>query len=163
MLINATACYLHHQGKTLFLHRKRGKEDIHNDKYVPAGGHTERGERGIDCIIREFRQETGLTLINPRLRAIVTFYNKERKIGDKKDPDDWCVEFYEASQFKGKLRAEKGKKAKPVWINDHEIFRLPMHQGDRELIELMRRTGVYEVLARYKGEELIQFDYRQVA
>ena len=38
--------------------------------YAPPGGKFESGESPLDCIIREFYEETGLTLINPRLQGM---------------------------------------------------------------------------------------------
>lgn len=80
-MINATLCYLREGGKTLFLYRNKGEKDIHNGLYVAPGGKTEPGERGIDCIMREFLEETGLTLKDPRLRQVITFHNKGRVMG----------------------------------------------------------------------------------
>ncbi len=36
--------------------------------YAPPGGKFETGETPLDCIMREFYEETGLRLINPRLQ-----------------------------------------------------------------------------------------------
>ena len=96
---NATLCYLKVNDKILFLCRNRIASDIHSGLYVTPGGQTEKGERGIDCVLREFEQETGLKLVNPRLKAIVTFYNEGRVMGDKLSPEDWCVEVYTACEF----------------------------------------------------------------
>ena len=37
--------------------------------YAPPGGKFETGESPLDCIIREYYEETGLTLINPDFKA----------------------------------------------------------------------------------------------
>ena len=38
--------------------------------YAPPGGKFESDESPLDCVIREFYEETGLTLINPKLQGI---------------------------------------------------------------------------------------------
>ena len=157
-----TACYLRSEGKTLFLYRNAGNADIHNAKYVPPGGKTNRGEKGIDCDVREFKEETGLTLLNPKLRIIATFYNQGRIMGGKENPEDWQVEVYEASEYSGILMPEHQKNAEPLWVQDSDLSRIPMHEGDRKLMELLKEEGVYEALFQYEIEKLIRFEHVRV-
>jgi 8-oxo-dGTP diphosphatase len=160
-MINGTMCFLRKGLQTLFIHRTKGEGDIHHGWHVPPGGHTEPGERGADCISREFKEETGLELINPRLRVIATFYNQGRILGGKENPEDWNVEVYEANAFTGSLR-EEHTKAKPIWINDSELACLKMYPGDKKIYSLMQREGVYEAVLQYSGEDLVRFDYKRV-
>lgn len=132
---------------------------------MPPGGKIKEGESGIDCVIREFREETGLVLKNPKLRAIVTFYNKDRVLGDKKDSEDWLVEVYEANSYTGELKGES-LKARPMWINDSDFKNREMHEGDRRLIDFLyyeEKEGVFEVLVKYNGIRLEKFEQRRVA
>ena len=160
-MMNATMCFLRNNDRTLLLYRNKGEGDIHHNYYVPPGGRTERGERGIDCIIREFKEETGLTLINPRLRVIATFYNQGRILGGKENPEDWCVEVYEAREFKGEL-IEEHPEAKPNWISDSNLANVRMYQGDRRILELISQEGVFEVVTQYDKEELVRFESQRV-
>lgn len=150
-------CFLRNNDSTLFLYREGGDGDIHHGWYVPPGGRNERGERGIDCIVREFKEETCLLLINPQLRVIATFYNQGRILGGKENPEDWQVEVYYAREFSGKLREEHSK-AKPVWIKDSDLEKIRIYPGDRKILELLNHEGVFEVLTQYSGEELVRFD-----
>jgi|SRR3989344_1427377 len=164
-MINATICFLRDGDLTLLLDRIPGKGDLHHGFYVPPGGKTKEGERGIDCILREFEEETGLTLIEPRLRAIVTFYNKDRVLGDKKDPEDWLVEVYEAKEYTGELKGESPK-ARPMWINESDFKDKEMHEGDRRLIKFLydeEKEGVFEVLVKYNGTRVERFESVRVA
>ena len=90
-MIHGTLGYLKVDGKTLFLHRHGGEDDTHNGFYVTPGGHTEPGERGLDCIRREFLEETGLTIEDPKLKIITLFDNRNRVLGGRKDHNDWFV------------------------------------------------------------------------
>ena len=161
-MLNATMCFLRCKGETLFLYRNRGEGDIHNGLYVPPGGQTERGERGIDCINREFHEETGLYLLNPKLKMIVTFYNKGRILGGKENPEDWCVEVYTAKDFTGTLK-EEHPKAKPIWVPDSDLGKIKMHPGDRKILELLDHEGVLEAIVQYDKEDLTRFETRKVA
>ena len=160
-MINGTMCFLRSKGKTLFLYRNSGKNDMHNGFYVLPGGHIERGEKSIDGIIREFEEETGLTPVSPKLRIIATFYNKGRILGGKKDPEDWRVDTYEANYFKGKLKCEKPDD-KLVWVKDSKIEKINMYEGDRELFSLLKEPGVFEAILQYDKQKLIRFDYSRV-
>ena len=169
ILINGTACFLRKgerkkDRKVLLLKRNRGRNDIHRGFYVPPSGHVERGERSLDNIIREFKEETGLRIIVPRLKVIATFYNKGRTINNK-EVDDWRIDFYEANLFRGYLKTEN-KKDKLVWVPESEILtpnsKIKMHEGDRKIFNLLRDNGVYEVLLQYDKEKLIKFNYQKV-
>jgi ADP-ribose pyrophosphatase YjhB (NUDIX family) len=160
-VIYATVCYLRNVGKTLFLDRQGGSGDIHDKKSVPPGGKNEPGERSIDCIKREFPEETGYVLENPRLRMVVTFNNQGRNMGGAKDRPDWVVSIYEATKYSGTLRAERPT-AQPRWVADEDIPNLPMHEGDRKIIELLAQEGIYEVLVQYEGDRLKSFEYTRV-
>ena len=72
-MINTTLCYIEQNGKYLLLHRIKKKKDINKDKWIGIGGKFEEWESPEDCIHREALEETGLTLIRPKYRGIVTF------------------------------------------------------------------------------------------
>lgn len=159
---NGTACFLTSEGQTLFLLRNRGKEDIHQGYYVAPGGTLEDGERSIDCIIREFEEETGLRLLDPRLRVIATFFNRGRILNGKENPEDWRVEFYEASACDGELRTENPKD-RLVWVSNSLIPGPRMYSGDGKIFDLIRQQkGVFEIILQYSKEELTRFDCKRV-
>lgn len=58
--------------------------------YAPPGGKFESSESPLDCIIREFYEETGLTLINPRLQGM-SYWN---------DETEGIIFVYTAEEFK---------------------------------------------------------------
>ena len=68
-----TLCYLEKDEKYLMMHRVKKENDINKDKYIGVGGHFEYGESPDDCLVREVKEETGLTLTDYRARGIVTF------------------------------------------------------------------------------------------
>lgn len=68
-----TLCYIENEDSYLMMHRVKKVNDINKDKWVGVGGHFEEGESPEECLLREVREETGLTLTSFRLRGIVTF------------------------------------------------------------------------------------------
>ncbi|MFH1365583.1 MAG: NUDIX domain-containing protein [archaeon] len=159
---NGTACFFREGNGTLFLYRHDGKEDLHNGFYVLPGGTIERGEIGLENIIREFKEETGWELINPKLKVIWTCYNKGRLLGGKTDQEDWLVQVYTANQAKGILKAEAGKNAEPRWVFDSAMREIKMYPGDRELLKILDKEGIFEAIQQYDGERLIRFNSKRV-
>ena len=68
-----TLCYIEKDDKYLMLHRVSKKNDVNKDKWIGVGGHFESGESPEDCLLREVKEETGLTLTSYRFRGILTF------------------------------------------------------------------------------------------
>ena len=69
----STICYIEQDDKYLMLHRIKKHQDVNEGKWIGVGGKMEAGESPDECIAREVLEETGLTLVQPRLRGIITF------------------------------------------------------------------------------------------
>ena len=63
-----TLCYIEHDGQYLMLHRIKKENDINEGKWIGVGGHAENGESPEECLLREVKEETGLTLTSYRFR-----------------------------------------------------------------------------------------------
>ena len=90
-----TLCYIEKDDKYLMLHRVKKENDLNHDKWVGVGGKFEPDETPEECMLREVREETGLTLTKYQFRAILTFLS-----------DEWETEYihlYTASEFTGTL------------------------------------------------------------
>src|SRR5437016_5080550 len=94
--IVATLCYLKSNGKTLMMHRNKKPGDVHKGKWNGLGGKLDAGESPDDCVVREIREESGLSIRDPRLRGVITFPLF-------KPGEDWLVFVYTASRFDGDL------------------------------------------------------------
>ena len=64
------------------------------------GGHIEPGEDFREAIVREVEEETGLTILHPKLAGVLEFYRT------RPDQDRYLVFIYEADRFKGSLSSE---------------------------------------------------------
>ncbi len=124
---NTTLCYLERDGKYLMLHRIKKENYENKDKWIGIGGKFEDRESPEDCLLREVREETGLTLTQYRYCAIVTFVS-----------DCWPTEYmhlFHATGFHGELKGcDEGELA---WIDKRALSRLQQWQGDRIFLRLM--------------------------
>ena len=68
-----TLCYIEKDDAMLMLHRVKKDHDVNKGKWIGVGGKFEAGESPDDCLLREVREETGLTLTHWRYRGIITF------------------------------------------------------------------------------------------
>ena len=122
-----TICYIEKDDKTLMLYRNKKKDDIHEGKYVGVGGKFEQGETPEECVIREVKEETGLTLKSLSYKGLITFPKF-------KDEEDWYMFLYFSDEFEGEL-SEKDlndcKEGNLIWVDNDKIFDLNMWEGDR--------------------------------
>jgi len=130
---NTTLCYIRSGSRYLMLHRVKKHQDPNAGKWIGVGGKFEEGESPEECLLREVREETGLTLTDYRLRGIVTFAAQK-----------WETEYmylYTATGFTGTLReCSEGVLA---WQEEDAIAALPLWEGDRVFLELLRQDAPF--------------------
>ena len=115
-----TLCYIEQDGKYLMLHRTKKKKDINKDKWIGVGGHAEEGEGPEECLLREVKEETGLTLTSYRFRGLITFISNEC------EPELMCL--FTADGFTGELiTCNEGDL---VWVDKTQVPELPTWSGD---------------------------------
>ncbi|MEQ1918901.1 MAG: 8-oxo-dGTP diphosphatase [Elusimicrobiota bacterium] len=119
--IAATLCYVRSGGRTLMMHRNKKEGDVHRGKWNGLGGKLDAGESPEECVIRELREESGLTIIEPRLRGVLTF-------PAFKNGEDWLVFVYTATRFEGSLGA--CAEGDLEWVEDARLMTLPLWEGD---------------------------------
>lgn len=143
-----TLCYIENKGKYLMLHRVKKHHDINAGKWIGVGGHVENGETPEECLLREVKEETGLTLTSYRLRGLVTF------LSDACEPELMCV--FTASAFHGELiECNEGELA---WVDKSEVLGLPTWEGDRVFLErlLSGDDRFFSIKLRYEGDQLME-------
>ena len=79
-IFSTTLCYLEREDAYLMLHRVKKQDDYNHDKWVGVGGKFERFESPEDCLLREVREETGLTLTRWRCRGLLTFLGQYDRV-----------------------------------------------------------------------------------
>ena len=145
-MINTTLCYIEKDGKYLMLHRVKKVNDLNQDKWIGIGGKFEDKESPEECMLREAYEETGLTLINPEYRGILTFVSN-------KWPTEYIHLFY-ANNFVGELKeCDEGNLE---WVEIQDIYSLPLWQGDKIFLRLIeQKAPFFSLKLQYEGEELI--------
>ena len=145
-MLQTTLCYLDINGKTLMLHRIKKKNDVNHDKWIGIGGKFEQGESPEECMLREFKEETGLTLKAWAYRGIVTFVS-----------DSWCeyMHLFTATQVEGDMReCDEGTLE---WVDWDKITDLPIWEGDKVFLRLLReRERFFSLKLTYEGEKLVR-------
>lgn len=128
-----TLCYLERDNQYLMLHRISKKNDVNKDKWIGVGGHFEGKESPEECLLREVKEETGLTLTSYRFRGIVTFIC-----------DDYPVEFmclYTADGFEGELKeCDEGRLE---WVDKEKVMELNLWEGDRIFFRLLKEEAPF--------------------
>ena len=147
MGINSTLCYLEQGGEYLMLHRVKKKNDVNHDKWIGVGGKFEEGESPEECVLRECREETGLTLTDWRYRGLVAFVSNEA-------PTEY-MHLFTASGWSGTpIVCDEGELA---WIAKRDLLALPMWEGDKIFLELLERdVPFFSLKLRYEGDHLAE-------
>ena len=57
----STLCYIENDGKYLMLHRNVKENDVNEGKWIGVGGHFEADESPEECLLREVKEETGVS------------------------------------------------------------------------------------------------------
>jgi 8-oxo-dGTP diphosphatase len=130
------------------LHRISKKNDINKDKWIGVGGHFELNESPEECLLREAKEETGLTLTSYRLRGIVTF------ITDGLDEAEY-MHLYTADGYEGELTScDEGTLE---WVPKSEIANLNLWEGDLIFFRLIDEDAPFFSLKLvYQGDTLIE-------
>ncbi len=144
---NSTLCYIVKDGKVLMLHRVKKKNDINHDKWIGIGGKFEPEEAPEECILREAKEETGLTLTSWRCRGVVTFL-QEGGEGE-------YMYLFTADDFTGELiECDEGDLQ---WVSMDFLDALPTWEGDRIFLNLLWQDAPFFLLTlRYQGDRLVE-------
>lgn len=140
-----TLCYIEQNEAYLMLHRVKKEKDINKDKWIGIGGHFEDRESPEECLLREVKEETGLTLTSYRFRGIVTFVTETGLF------EYMCL--YTADGFEGELLdCDEGTLE---WVPKSELKELNLWQGDYIFLRLLEEREVFFSLKLvYEGDVL---------
>lgn len=128
------------------LHRVKKENDINKDKWIGIGGHFEEGESPEECLLREVKEETGLTLLNYTFRGIVTFVTTDGIT------EYMCL--YTSDSFTGELiSCDEGELE---WVKKERFKELNFWEGDYIFLNLLKtRKDFFSLKLVYDGDKLI--------
>ena len=146
-MLQSTLCYLERGDAYLMLHRVKKEHDANRDKWIGIGGKFEDKESPEDCLLRECREETGLTLTDYRYRGLVTFVNTE-----------WPTEYmhlFTATGWTGTLR--ECSEGVLEWLHKDALAALPQWEGDKLFLALIHApdTPFFSMKLQYAGDTLV--------
>ncbi len=138
-----TLCYLQRGDEYLMLHRTKKVGDANHDKWIGIGGGLEPGETPEQCLLREAKEETGLTLTEYRQRGLIHFRSDFSE----------DMYLYTATGFAGEMHScDEGDLE---WIKRTRLRNLTMWEGDRIFLKLLEDDAPwFELTLEYDGESL---------
>ncbi len=148
MTICASLCYVKKGGRTLMMHRTKKPNDIHEGKWNGLGGKFNPGESPDDCVVREVKEESGLSIKNPKLCGVLTFPKFDGQ-------NDWLVFVYVARTFSGRLT--DCNEGHLEWIPDRKVLKLPLWEGDRHFLKWLARGRFFSGKFLYRKKRLVNY------
>jgi len=147
----ATLCYVKNRKEkaTLMLHRIKKENDVHEGKWNGLGGKFERSETPEECVIREIKEESGLTITAPSLKGFITF-----PLFD--GTHDWYVFVFVAENFSGELI--ESNEGHLEWIPDDRLLELNLWDGDQIFLEWLDSDKFFSAKFFYENKVLVKYD-----
>lgn len=145
----ATLCYLKADGKTLMIHRIKKENDMHQGKWNGLGGKLDPGESPEECVIREVREESGLVIVKPQLKGVLTFPQFAKN-------EDWYAFVYLAREFSGYMIDSTEGVLK--WIRDDQLLELDLWAGDYIFLPWLEQPGFFSGKFIYQSGELLDYN-----
>lgn len=159
MIINSTLCYIEKNGCYLMLYRNKKPNDPCAGKWVGIGGKFEDGEDADACLLREVREETGLTLKSFKACGVIHF-RSDRLLDEE-------MFLYTSDDYDGELSAdaeghvinsdEVCSEGDLKWIPKEKVTELPLWEGDIYFLEpLINGEDHIEMTCVYEGDRIVE-------
>lgn len=145
-----TLCYIECGGKVLMMYRNKKQNDQNEGKWIGIGGALEEGESPEEGMVREVREETGIELSRGdwRFCGIISFVSYT-------DGAAYTEYMFLYSAHCGDTAVTDCNEGTLAWIDAEKLGELPMWQGDRIFLELMRvRHEFFSLKLIYNGNDL---------
>lgn len=106
------------------------------------GGHVESGESFTQSVIREVREETGLTIEQPRLCGIKQFQTQQ--------DERYVVLLYRADRFSGTLTSSD--EGEVFWVRRSELGRYQLPVDFEDLLQIFESDHLSEFYYHRDGD-----------
>ena len=143
----STLCHIIKDDSYLMMHRVKKENDINKDKWIGVGGKFEYGESPEECLLREVKEETGLTLTKYKFRGIVTFCYGEDVVE--------YMHIFDGYEFEGELtECDEGEL---VWVPIKDVCSLPIWEGDKIFFKLLSESDdVFSLKLVYDTDDTLK-------
>ncbi|MBO5068913.1 MAG: 8-oxo-dGTP diphosphatase [Roseburia sp.] len=122
-------CLIHTENQ--YLLQDRVRDDWKG--FTLPGGHVEKGESIVDAVIREMKEETGLTIQNPKLCGVKQFPIEDGR---------YIVFLFRAEEFCGEVvSSEEGQMH---WVRKEELSNVNLVEDFDELLRVMLDDNLNE-------------------
>lgn len=98
------------------------------------GGHVEKGGAFVDSVVREVKEETGLTIFSPQLCGIKDWTND--------DGTRYMVLMYKTNKFSGTLSSSR--EGDVYWAELNELSKMNLASGMDKMLEVFLREDISE-------------------
>lgn len=143
-----TLCYIQKDNCYLMLHRIKKSQDINEGKWIGVGGKFEADETPEECLLREVKEETGLTLSTYQYRGLLTFINSQCETE--------YIFLYTADAYEGTLTSDCGEGILK-WVPVEQIDQLDLWEGDRIFLRYLKEsTAPFSLKLKYEGDVLVE-------
>ena len=117
--------------KDAYLLQDRIKEDWRG--YTLPGGHVEPGESIVQAAVREMKEETGLTILNPKLCGVKQFPIKDGR---------YIVFLFSADKYEGELASSA--EGEMHWVKKEDLGNVNLVEDFGELLQVMLDENLSE-------------------
>ena len=144
-----TLCYIENEDYYLMLYRNKKQDDPNAGKWIGVGGKMEQGETVEGCLLREVKEETGITLEKYEKRGVIDFIS-----------DTWEDE--RMHLFTGTVEKRDSYECNEgtlQWIQKAQVMTLHLWEGDRVFLEkLILGEKDISLILRYEDEKLVSVE-----
>ena len=137
--VELTVLCLVEDGDQILL-QNREKKDWRG--YALPGGHVEPGESFVNAVVREMKEETGLTILTPRLVGVKQFPIENGR---------YVVFLFKATQWSGELRSSE--EGQMEWIRYSELPTVKTVDDFDDLLKVMNTPELTEFQYLVSGDE----------
>lgn len=132
-----------HQGRVLV--QERMNRDWPGVTF--PGGHVEHGESFVESAVREMREETGLTVLDPVLCGLKQWSEDGRR---------YIVFFFKATQFTGELRGSD--EGRVFWLDRKDLPNQKLANNMMDMVRVFEEPSLSEFY--HFNEDSGEWDYK---
>ena len=133
-------CLIYDESRVL-VQEKQGLKEKYQGGLVFPGGHVEPDESLLDSVLREMKEETGLTIHNPQPCGFKDWILE--------DGTRYIVLLYKTDQFEGELKSSE--EGRVFWLDRSEIDSANLIWNMRELMQIFESDSFSEFFFRIQN------------